>query len=213
MRLLMINLLASALVLFSVSSASAFGVSAIAQGPTDGLAPGDSVTYDLYLDLDGTVGLVLLGASFVYDAAAATYDNSAPNAVDTYILYTGGKGASFLEPESDPWAEWPAPAPGTGQANVVWIANAFNPLAIVSGTHLMGTITMIVQETTVFSFNFDGGGTTFGDTNGAGGTNEREGETVNFITNGGLVTVPEPTTALLVGLGMVGLGVAGRRRA
>jgi hypothetical protein len=33
------------------------------------------------------------------------------------------------------------------------------------------------------------------------------------LTGAGVVNVPEPTTALLIGLGLAGLGIAGRRRA
>ena len=63
--------------------------------------------------------------------------------------------------------------------------------AVAPGTYTIGTINLL------------------GDTGAQGDTNG-QGSTVTITVNGPVI--PEPGTALLMGLGLAGLGVAGRRR-
>ena len=51
MRLLMINLLATAMLLVGAGAASAYQLNLVATTPTDGIAVGDLVTYEVYLVL------------------------------------------------------------------------------------------------------------------------------------------------------------------
>ena len=101
MRLLMINLLAITALLFSAASASAFSMSLVPQGNTSGNI-GDIVSFDVFLDTEGDLGLNLLSVSVTYDPSVAQYrpDLSATNSY--YPIYTPAASkteqASWLVP-------------------------------------------------------------------------------------------------------------------
>ncbi len=207
MRLLKINLLAAALVISSVGMASANALTLVPAGPTT-INVGESVSFNIVLDVTSS-GLIAFGAGTLFDDSILAYDPLASDAV-SYILYTGGKGATYLVPESDPWAVWTGTKPpGIEQVNIVFIENSLSAAPATGTGILLGNITLVgsAPGVTNVELNFsDVGGTIFN----VNGTDLEDSVAVNSIA---VTVVPEPTTALLVGLGMVGLGVAGRRRA
>ena len=242
MRLLMINLLAITALLFSAASASAFSMSLVPQGNTSGNI-GDIVSFDVFLDTEGDLALNLLSVSVTFDPTVVAYrsDLSATNAY--YPIYTpavgkGGAPSWLVASPTDGIAcatpgdlpsyqcgtapgEWVGTLPQIGgQVNIDFISSTF-PTGLAGAVDTVGTGTTVTQLATVSfeligaggsvsagAFGFGNGGNVVGLTGGTDVTDQ--------VAVSGDVTmsvIPEPTTALLVGLGLVGLGVAGRRRA
>ena len=69
---LTLNMVAAAL-LFGATSASAYGVSMVARGPTTGLSPSDTVTVDLFLDATGAITIFSV-AVLVSNPAVVVYN-------------------------------------------------------------------------------------------------------------------------------------------
>jgi len=211
MRLLTINLLATAMLLLGALSANAWTITMQSSYAGATLAPSDTVSIDVYLDAPDT-GLQLLSVAVVYDPIVLTYDGLSSTAA-SYILYAPAAGATpatYLVPSQNPPATWPVPDPGTGQVNV----NFQEVNLLPTGGSGLG----VYLATLVFHVADPGDG--LGEiylSLTSPGNIIRANDVV--VTGSGIlgpgidVITPEPTTALLVGLGLIGLGVAGRRRA
>jgi hypothetical protein len=218
MRLLIINLLATALLIFGAASASAWSVTMVEQTSYDGQVVNGSETIIIDIYLDATeVGLQLFTIPVVYDPTILAFD-SGSSSEPSYILYSAGTGATpavYLYPQSDPLIEWPGlPTPGApgGQVNLGWLSTGLNPTGASGlGIHIA---TMVFHVTGAPG---DGVGEIGLLADGNGWTLRVDGvqyPSSSIGTSGSVaVLTPEPTTALLVGLGLIGLGVAGRRRA
>ena len=234
MRLLMINLLATALVLFSASLAGAFELRMVPQQGGD-VAPGSQVAFDIYLDTQSQNGISTLVVGLAYDESVMTWNQGASFQEDYYPLYAPAVVGAKAEPSfpatwlvlpdtgsPSQWAGNPMAGPYTAQVNVEYIANSGGPLGATQGTS-----TDLLVATLVFDVAVAGGYTDLGFLAGDGG-NGMSGGTILTINGDGTsvipttpilgdafvnAVIPEPTTGLLVGLGLVGLGVAGRRRA
>ena len=218
MRLLKINLLATALVLFGAFSASAYQLSLVPTTPTQNVLPGALISFDVFLDTEGESGITLFSSALIFDPTVVQYRPDLSDAEDYFPLYAPGavKGGAptYLEPTFDPPALWVAPLPGTEQVNVDFIETNLGNTVATATNLLLATLTFEAlapgttagvaywgfappTNTGVFSVN----------------TVDVSG-TLAFAPGDPVMSViPEPTTDLLVGLGLVGLGVAGRRRA
>jgi len=216
MRTLIINLLATALLLFGATSASAFALNAQlnpGSAATTGIvAPSDLVIVDVYLDADP--GLGFLSVALLYDDDGILVYEPGASSMPTYILYTGGKGATYLIPNINPPALWGGvQQPGKKQIQIDYLEQALGS-ATASGTGIW-------IATIVFHVAAVGDGqSTIDLTLLSNGSNIVEAYGVNITstvpTTGTFVantaTIPEPTTALLIGFGLVGLTLAGRRQ-
>ena len=211
MRLLITNLLATAMVLFGAMSASAATVN-VTSDYAGGIATvGTLVNVTLTLDAPET-GIQLLGVNVAFDNTVLQYNaqSNASVGVPSYILYNStGMPMVALYAQQDPWQTWPFPPAGQGQVNVNWADPSF------IGTQVTGSGIKIAElEYEVIAL---GGGTgqieVFVDS-AFGGILQINGAVVTLGITGSPVNVitPEPSTAILVGLGLLGLGVAGRRR-
>ena len=240
MRILTLNLLVTALFLLGTTSASAFAVNMTSRSgdPTGGvssLTTSDTVTVDVFLDADGGITIFSVAvinsnpAALLYDAAASaalaphpqapTFGGST-GAQPSYILYapSGGKGmpSTVLYPLQIPaFLNFPPEFAGTEQVNINYTETAFNTTTatgtgIYVATMVFHVVADFASETLALAFT-----------------------TSNVIQTGTVVTdpaliglsapitltghagppVPEPTTAMLIGLGILGLAMAGRRRA
>jgi hypothetical protein len=221
MRTLSLNLIVAGLLLFGATSASAFAINMTARGATSSLVTSNTVTVDVFLDADP--GLTFLGinviasndASIDYDAAAsaaaAASGGAGPGAQPTYILYTAGKASTVLYPQQTPaFLNWPAPPVGAEQVNVNYAEPAFGS-ASASGTGIWIATLVFHINTALTSTESIALSLT------AGGGILQTGATVVApsavaLSAPILLTVPEPTSAALLVLGIGGLLVAGRRR-
>ena len=232
MRILTINLLAVALLLMGAASASAFGLSASVRDGNPGLSSytvSDFIIVDVFLDTEG--GLTLLSASVTVDSSVFSYDGGnstnipviypAPTAgygtngnQPGYILYTGGMSASIMYPQQNPFTTWPAPPPGQTQVNINYAEPAFKATAATGTGIWIASLLFHVDaafESSDITLSLSNGGNTFC----VGGTPCTDIKSQVSLTAPITVTghLPEPTTATLIGLGLLGLGLAGRRKA
>ena len=227
MRILITNLLAVAVLLFSAASASAYAYTMTSN--YDGVTPlttSDTVQISVYLDAD-VVGTQLVGVGVLYPGdGTITYDEAATGLLPGsgqpgYILYSPASGmlagmipAAILYPQQTPFTNWPAPPPGQGQVNVNYAEPGFNPSQATGNGIWLATLVFHIEA------GFEGGSIDLCTTCG-GNIIQSDGAIVapgSIGVSGSPVvlvgaSVPEPTTAMLIGLGVLGLAVAGRRRA
>jgi hypothetical protein len=212
MRLFITNLLATALVLFGASVASASTLTMQTSYAGETLGVGDTVTVELIFDATET-GIQLFGSNVLFDPTVLAYVPTEQTSlgVPTYILYgMSGMAGSSLYAQQNPWVLWPGlNQPGFNQVNVNWADPSFN------GTFVTGSNLFIASLTFQVIDAGDGIGEIVLTIDAEGGIFQVSGDPNSPLTiaNGNVnVITPEPTTAVLVGLGLLGLGVAGRRR-
>ncbi|MFP6630580.1 MAG: PEP-CTERM sorting domain-containing protein, partial [Myxococcota bacterium] len=138
----------------------------------------------------------------------------------SYILYSpgGGRGLPpvYLVPLQSPyWLNFPPETPGTEQVNINFTEPAFNT-TVATGTgiyvatmvfHVVAAFTSETLSLAFTSSNLIQSGVTVVDPALIGLS-----APITLTGHAG-PPVPEPTTAMLIGLGILGLGLAGRRQA
>ncbi len=223
MRTFICNLLATALLVFSASSASALAISL--GGASGSAATGTQVSVTVSIDAEGTTGIVTLSVGVLFDDAQLAY-NIGASSTSSYTLYntvtnpkTGVVGpGTYLNAASSCGGSYLSPTAGAGcalrigttdQINVDFISTGFPTIGTSGGsTGLMATLVFDVigvSGPAAISLSLSSPGNVIGDANGGAIAATTSG-------SGSINIVPEPTTALLVGLGLAGLGIAGRRR-
>jgi len=203
-------LVAGALFFFSASTASALAVSLGGLDAT--AAPGGTVSVTVTIDTEATTGIVLLSVGVLFDDTKLSYDKPASSAT-SYALYGGRGGGGFLAASST-CGGYPTDGTAcslrvgtTNQVNVDYVSADLSNGTANTGSFLAATLVFNVigsSGTAAISLTTSSPGNTVTLGSGPG---------TATLSGSGIVTIPEPTTALLIGLGLAGLGVAGRRRA
>ncbi len=205
-------LVAGALFFFSASSASALAISLGGLGGT--VTSRDTVSVTVTIDTEALNGITLLSVGVLFDDTKLTYNKGASSAT-SYALYLGGGSRGYLTASST-CGGYPTDGTAcslrvgtTNQVNVDYVSTALLTGTVLNGSWLAATLVFDVVGgsggTAAVSLTTSSPGNTIALAGGAQGT--------ATLTGSGVVNVPEPTTALLIGLGLAGLGVAGRRRA
>lgn len=203
MRLLITNVLAAALLLFGAAGANAYSTSMTSNWGGGVASVGDTLSVTVNFNTDGGTDVSLLSVSVLFDDAIMSFDGGTSA---TYALYTGGKGASYLKPATT------NNGLRVGTSNQIlldWQNNILPGGAAASGNFQMSVLNFTVTALGDGQADFTLSSTSPGNTLFLGD----ETYPTNNLSGSFAVITPEPTTALLVGLGLMGLGVAGRRKA
>ena len=225
MRLLITNVLAMALLIFGAASASAFATTMTNNYGGADLTTGDTVTVTVDFDTEGATNLQVLSVSVLFDDAVMTYSpRGSGSEAPTYALYiAGGRGPVSLGElttnltiragtSNQVLLDWSSTAVPAGTRDDCGNYGTY-PAVPGSPSGFGCGFTMAVLQFTVHTAGADA---TFALSNSSPGNVISLGDgsnPANPVSGDFTVTTPEPTTALLVGLGLLGLGVAGRRRA
>ena len=216
MRIFVINVLVTALLAFGATSASAISITLAGASGQD-VNPGGQVTVTMTLDTEATVGITLLSIATLFDNSQLSY-NQAASSSTSYLLYGGKGGGGYLKAAST-CGGYPSPGGAgsnsgscqlalPGQVNADFVSVDLANGTINTGVALLATLVFDVIGTSGFAaitLSQTSPGNVIGQPGGTSTTGTLSG-------SGGVNIVPEPTTALLVGLGLAGLGIAGRRR-
>ena len=228
MRAIRIYFAAAVATLLGASSASA--ISLTLEGANGQLVmPGTQVAVRVSLDTEGTAGIVAFSVGVIFDDAILSFNPSLSSTTSYALLQNLPPPNNYLAPHLTPY-----PASGaylfggtTDQVNVGFITNNLVVGALASGdtyanSVLVGTGTLAPLANLVFDvvalgdgvadirLTLGAGGTGFGYLAGGGAPSLTFGAAGDG--GDGWVITPEPTTALLLGFGLVGLAVSGRRR-
>ena len=210
MRIFVINVLVTALLAFGATSASAISITLAGASGQD-VNPGGQVTVTMTLDTEATVGITLLSIATLFDNSQLSY-NQAASSSTSYLLYGGKGGGGYLKAAST-CGGYPSTGVACqlalpGQVNADFVSVDLANGTINTGVALLATLVFDVIGTSGFAaitLSQTSPGNVIGQPGGTSTTGTLSG-------SGGVNIVPEPTTALLVGLGLAGLGIAGRRR-
>jgi hypothetical protein len=206
MRLFIANSLMVALLLFSASSASALNFYFGTPSATS-VAPGETFTVQLFLDTEGSTQVTTIFMSTItadVSKVAFVSGNSPGQILFNVSSFEGvarAQQASTGVPGDDP-----------GRVRAANFATT-NPVGsgIASANQLLTTLTFVgvAPGTTTISPLLELG--TNPDSVSIAQVNVTASSTVG--PGFSVTVVPEPGTALLMGLGLAGLGLAGRRNA
>lgn len=200
MRLMMINLLTVGLMLFSAASASAINIFLNPPTPTGPLNPGDQFSIDLILDTEGETEITSVFVSVQVDPTVLSFvgGTSPGQILFNFGTFSGiGRVSEPFTLASDPdglvrAASFAALSP-SGQAESAQLLATLTFEAVGAGTSAISGLIAQGDDVTVSGASV-AGSVTFG-----------PGQTMEVV--------PEPGTALLMGLGLAGLTAAGRRKA
>jgi hypothetical protein len=211
MRILLVNVVTIGLMLAGATSASAISFFFDAPSTNGPLNAGEQFTINYRMDTEGETGITSVFTSTFLDPALFTFvSGSSPGSILFSFATFSGIGKLV-----DPYVDG-GDAPGTVRSGGF---GALSPSGVASANQLLATLTFEANEV-------------IGDGNAVGAVlggliAPGDDVTVNTISVAGDLgpgnfassqviqvntVVPEPTTALLMGLGLAGLATAGRRK-
>ena len=221
MRIINRMLVTGVIFFFSAASASAISFTLAGANGQDVVA-NDQVSVTVSMDTEGLTGITLLSIGVLFDDTRLSY-NQAASSTSSYILYsTSAKnGGAYLSAAATCGGGYPGGGAGcalrvgtTNQVNIDYLAP---DLQVGTGATNVGTgndllVTLIFDViapanpgSAAISISQTSPGNVIGVVGGS--------VAATLAGSGSVNVVPEPTTALLVGLGLAGLAVAGRRKA
>lgn len=230
MRLLFTNVLATMLLLLGASVASAVNFTMTSN--YDGvsvLQPSDTVTVSLFLNTEGALNLVVADVGVQFDGGILAYNEGA-SSMTSYLLY------AMVPSGKTTITRWMEPLPnhvnggsvdfygGLDATPKIFLGTIPNLITTGYATPDFGG-TLVASNNILLAtivFHVVGNGDGLGEidvlmTTANAVAQIQGGVTVdisNTVTTTGSFAVytPEPGTAIMVGLGLAGLAVAGKRR-
>lgn len=219
-------ILASVFTLLATSSAVAYELRLVQTSPAV-ISVGELAVFELYLDTQGESDIAILSAGTAFDDSRFAYRSDLSTSA-SYVLYSAGTGiadpARWLKaPDNAASGGNPTrwPVAGTSHVNADFVSNN-----ILSGDgNLVGTtatadnalIATIIFEATAtgtanFALGLDLNGNTFAVTGLSENVTDDIASQVSTIGDFNVTVVPEPSTALLIGLGLAGVARVRRNR-
>ena len=195
--------------LLGASSASAISFTLAGANGQD-VAPPDQVTITVSMNTEATTGITVMSVGVLFDDSQLTY-NQGDSSATSYLLYGGRGGGNYLKAASTCGGLAPNGSCNLalpGQINIDYVS-----ADLAGGTSNTGVATLAIL---VFDVTGPSGFASIALSSSSPGNvvGQPGGGSVapTLFGGAGVNVIPEPTTALLVGLGLVGLGVAGRRK-
>ena len=194
------------LLVLGAASASAFATT-MTSNYSNGtvLTTGDTVSVTVNFDSEGAADISLLSVSVLFNDTIMSWDQGASSSPSYALYVSGGKGNQYLVPAT---TNLTLRTGTSDQILLDWQNTALPGGNRDAGSFDMATLVFTVADTgaglAAFTLSNSSPGNILQLADGSNPANALSG---NFD-----VVTPEPTTALLVGLGLAGLGVAGRRR-
>lgn len=215
MRLFMINVLATAMLLTAATQASALTITQTGGGGS--YLVSDTITMQYYINNIGDPGLAVIAFSVGYNSAVVSVDLVNSKLKNNILKGSLNEGSypNTLYKGLPRLSTNPTIENGGTEALFGW-SGGLSATWSEASNYLIATLVLHADAPgTSGVAPFIGAGASFAQDNGTYTTagisfSDITGE-VLFAGGNSITVVPEPTTALLIGLGLVGLGVAGSR--
>ncbi len=179
-----------------------------------GVLPGSQISLTVTLDTEDTKFITLLSIGVLFDDTRLSYVQNL-SSTTSYILYGGKGGGGYMKASSTCGGYPQLSPPGcslrvntSNQVNIDYVSTDLQ-----GGTKNTGAIQLVTLVFDVLS-KPGNAAISLSQTSPGNVVGQPGGQTATatLMGNGHISVVPEPTTALLLGLGTAGLCVGGRRR-